>query len=65
MVQILAARWRILMSFQTVEVWQATFMTPSPPKKKEQKKTATTTTSQIVRVTLIENFPTYFVSTFF
>ena len=36
-----------------------------PPQKKEQKKTATTTTSQIVRVTLIENFPTYFVSTFF
>ena len=44
-------------------------MTPSspPPPKKTTTTTitTTTTTSQIVRVTLIENFPTHFVSAFF
>ena len=35
------------------------------PLKKTATITRTTTTNQIVRVTLLENFPTHFVSAFF
>ena len=40
-------------------------MTPSSPPPQKKTATITTTTSQIVSVTLIENFPTHFVSAFF
>ena len=48
-----------------LHLWPPPPQTPPPKILKTATITTTTTTNQIVRVTIIENFPSYFVSTFF